>query len=127
MTILTLIALLSSFGSIIFAAMTDSASIFFFDMTLNTLCLMLMTNYYKGWYRKLCCCCISCCILCIFCDKEQQKMYQDHMDKSKIITKSPATDNEGNTTRSTKPAMTITVTSAKSYESKDSLVYICNI
>ena len=49
---------------------------------------MLMVGYYKQWYRKLCCCCISSCVICCFCDKEQQKMYQEHIDKSRVNTKS---------------------------------------
>lgn len=64
-------------------------------MTLNTLCLMLMTPYYKVWYRKLCCCCIGSCILCCFCDREEQKLYQDHIDKSRLLTTSGSTNTNG--------------------------------
>merc|ERR1712176_894024 len=74
-TILTLTALLSSFGSLVIVGTTSSANIVFFDMTLNVLCIILMTPYYKGWYKKLCCCCIRTCILCCSCNSEQQRMY----------------------------------------------------
>ena len=87
---MTLTALLSSFGSLVISGITNSANIFFIDMTLNVLCIILMTSYYKGWYKRLCCCCIRSCILCCLCDKEQQKMYKDHIEQSNVKTKSSA-------------------------------------
>ena len=83
--------------SLVIAAITDAIMIFFVDYTLNILCIMLMTGYYKEWYRNLCCCCIRSCIVCCLCNKEQQKVYITyHMAKS-INTKSTA-DKENTST-----------------------------
>ena len=64
--------------SLMIAAITDAIMIFFIDYTLNILCIMLMTPYYKEWYRNLCCCCIQTCVWICLCDKEQQKQYSQY-------------------------------------------------
>ena len=86
----------SSFVSLIISGTTNSANIFFIDMTLNVLCIILMTPYYKGWYRNLCCCCIKTCIMCCLCSREQQIAYQNYMMKGikKINVQATASIND---------------------------------
>ena len=95
-TILTLTVLISGFIALIISFIIDSQIIIFINSIINILCIMLMTDYYKSWYIKLCCCCIRTCILCCFCNKEQQIAYQNHMDGS--FMKNKKRNNDGTAT-----------------------------
>ena len=60
MTILQLIASLSSWCLTIFVIITETPIGFAIDQPINIICVLLMTSYYDAWYSKCCCLCIKC-------------------------------------------------------------------
>ncbi len=56
-SILTLVAIISTFLSTAIIGWTYAIWPSFIDMPLNSICLLFMTDYYPNGYKKICCLC----------------------------------------------------------------------
>eukprot|EP01084_Bolivina_argentea_P135980 239521_1 len=87
-TVLTLIALLSSFFALGIVGATNAADIIFVDDCINIFCIILMTPYYKGWYKKICCCFDKCVIKCLGAEFGSQPIeYEEMFDDITVADK----------------------------------------
>eukprot|EP01083_Nonionella_stella_P096204 270373_1 len=59
-TAVTSVALLSSIGACILSFIVGTAVFFSFDIPLNVVCVMLLSDHYDSMYRSLCCLLIKC-------------------------------------------------------------------
>ena len=70
-SILTIFASSTSVITCIISGLTETNLAFCIDIPINSLCIMLMTNYYSGLYQKLCCGCIKC--ISLFDNKQKME------------------------------------------------------
>ena len=94
-SILTLIASISSLLTHIISILSETETLFFIDIVINCLCLMLMTSYYPNIYKNLCCLMIKCILSC----DEQQNKIQIHIDQNKKNNESIHNNNNDDDTK----------------------------
>eukprot|EP01083_Nonionella_stella_P070355 188182_1 len=84
-SILTLVATVSSIAAHVISMTTTTYIAFVIDIPINVLCVMLMTPYYSRWYDKLCCGLIKCSELCTW-GKSRPRQRRNRKIKEKEVT-----------------------------------------